>query len=281
MTIKNTKRSGGPKTTAGKLVASQNSLKTGAYSSVAVLPHEDQEEFNLLVDQFNRDFAPKDVIEISLVRELAVITWKKLRLEKLEQGYFLKKLNAPVLQADFLDSGLGFNDARFNFWSGEGTLNEEHLAKSIDTLKAIRPFAHQNISMVQLLKLKGSFPQAYMAIESGFRLYEPLATEDPSIDDLIDKKLKFQDKPERYFLQIVFEQLVVLYEASIWCTQHQDDINNAIAQIKQERLLKLMQSDDGRRANDDLSRSLIRALSEFRKHNNWRINNSLFGVDNI
>lgn len=99
MTIKNTKRSGGPKTAEGKLVASQNSLKTGTYSNVAVLPHEDQEEFNLLVDHFNRDFSPKDVIEISLVRELAVITWKKLRLEKLEQGYFLKKLNAPILHA--------------------------------------------------------------------------------------------------------------------------------------------------------------------------------------
>ena len=281
MTIKNTKRSGGPKTAAGKLVASQNSLKTGTYSSVAVLPHEDQEEFNLLVDQFNRDFAPKDVIEISLVRELAVITWKKLRLEKLEQGYFLKKLNAPILQADYLDSGLGFNDARFKYWSEDRNLNEEQLAKSIDTLKFIRPFAQQNITLAQLLELKGSYAFAYEAVLNAFRQVEPLATEDPSIGDLMDKTLKFKDQPVRFFLQVVFEQMVVLHEASIWCTQHQDDINNAIAQVKQERLLKLMQSDDGRRANDDLSRSLIRALGEFRKHNNWRINNSLFGVDNI
>ncbi len=281
MTIKNTKRSGGPKTAAGKLVASQNSLKTGTYSNVAVLPHEDQEEFNLLVDQFNRDFAPKDVIEISLVRELAVITWKKLRLEKLEQGYFLKKLNAPILQADFLDSGLGFNDARFKYWSEDRSLNDEQLAKSIDVLKFIRPFAQQNITLAQLLLLKGSYAFAYEAVLNAFRQVEPLATEDPTVDDLMDQTLKFKDQPVRFFLQVVFEQMVVLHEASIWCTQHEDDISSAIAQIKQERLLKLMQSDDGRRANDDLSRSLIRALSEFRKHNNWRINNSLFGVDNI
>ena len=281
MTIKNTKPSGGPKTDAGKLVASQNSLKTGTYSNVAVLPHEDQEEFNLLVDHFNRDFAPKDVIEISLVRELAVITWKKLRLEKLEQGYFLKKLNAPILQADFLDSGLGFNDARFKYWSEDRSLNDEQLAKSIDVLKFIRPFAQQNITLAQLLELKGSYAFAYEAVLNAFRQVEPLATEDPSAEYLIDKTMKYTGKPERYFLQVVFEQMVVLHEASIWCTQHEDDISNAIAQVKQERLLKLMQSDDGRRANDDLSRSLIRALSEFRKHNIWRINNSLFGVDNI
>jgi hypothetical protein len=281
MTIKNTKRSGGPKTAAGKLVASQNSLKTGTYSNVAVLPHEDQEEFNLLVDQFNRDFAPKDVIEISLVRELAVITWKKLRLEKLEQGYFLKKLNAPILQEDFEDSGLKFTDERFKFWSDEVKLNDEQLTKSIDTLKAIRPFSQQNITLSQLLDLKDSYPYAYETLENAFRQYEPLETEAPSIDDLMDKTLKLKDKPEGFFLKMAFERMVVLYEASIWCTQHEDDINNAIAQVKQERLLKLMQSDDGRRANDDLSRSLMRILSEFRKHNNWRINNSLFGVDNI
>jgi len=281
MTIKNTKRSGGPKTTAGKLVASQNSLKTGTYSNVAVLPHEDQEEFNLLVDQFNRDFAPKDVIEISLVRELAVITWKKLRLEKLEQGYFLKKLNAPILQADFLDSGLGFNDGRYKFWSEGFKLNDEILAKSTETLKFIRPFARHTITTDQLLDLKKNFPLAYESIVSAFRQYEPLWTEDPNVDDLMDKTVKVKDKPEQYFLQFAFEQMIVQYEDLIWCTKHEDDINNAIAQVKQERLLKLMQSDDGRRANDDLSRSLMRTLSEFRKHNHWRINNSLFGVDNI
>ncbi len=89
--------------------------------------------------------------------------------------------------------------------------------------------------------------------------------------------MKFKDKPERYFLQITFEHMIVQYEDLIWCTKHDEDINNAIAQVKQERLLKLMQSDDGRLANDDLSRY----VSEFRQHNNWRINNSLFGVDAI
>ncbi len=281
MTIKNTKRSGGPKTAAGKLVASQNSLKTGTYSNVAVLPHEDQEEFNLLVDQFNRDFAPKDVIEISLVRELAVITWKKLRLEKLEQGYFLKKLNAPILQEDFEDSGLKFTDERFKFWSEDGKLGDERLAMCIDTLKFVQPFAQHNITMAELLELKANHHFTYETIEGFFRQYEPLWTEAPSVDDLMDKTVKVKDKAEQYFLQFAFAQLIVLYEAAIWCTQKEGDINNAIAQVKQERLLKLMQSDDGRRANDDLSRSLMRTLSEFRKHNNWRINNSLFGVDNI
>ncbi len=48
-----------------------------------VLPNEDPEEFNQLVEQFKHLFDPAYVIENSLVHELASLTWKKLRLEKL------------------------------------------------------------------------------------------------------------------------------------------------------------------------------------------------------
>tara|TARA_B110000977_G_scaffold85439_1_gene114020 strand:- start:1222 stop:1434 length:213 start_codon:yes stop_codon:yes gene_type:complete len=37
-----------------------------------------------------------------------------------------------------------------------------------------------------------------------------------------------------------------------------DKIEEALVQIKQERLLNMIQSDNVRRANDDLSRSLIK-----------------------
>lgn len=75
---------GGPQTDEGKKIASRNSLKTGKYSNLIVLPNESQEEFDQLVEQFQTDFYPKYAVEMMLVREMAVITWKKLRLEKLE-----------------------------------------------------------------------------------------------------------------------------------------------------------------------------------------------------
>ena len=276
MTIKNTKRSGGPKTTAGKLVASQNSLKTGTYSSVAVLPHEDQEEFNLLVDQFNRDFAPKDVIEITLVRELAVITWKKLRLEKLEQGYFLKKLNAPILQEDFEDSGLKFTDERFKFW----VIGEWKIASLVidyqERLALMKPHLDRPLPLADLLTIQQQSPYIYQSLMEGFRTVQLDATEDPTHQVLLDKMLTISEHANKYLTIFIFELLVGKYESELWCIKNEDRINDAVAQIKQERLLKLMQSDDGRRANDDLSRSLIRTLSEFRKQNLWRNNKNPF-----
>ena len=56
-------------------------------------------------------------------------------------------------------------------------------------------------------------------------------------------------------------------------------IEQAILQIKQERLLKMMQSDGVRRANDDLSRSLIRTLAEFRKHHEWRMQHRVIDTE--
>jgi hypothetical protein len=41
-------RSGEPNTQAGKVIASQNSLKTGIYSNIVVLPGKDESELHLL-----------------------------------------------------------------------------------------------------------------------------------------------------------------------------------------------------------------------------------------
>jgi hypothetical protein len=41
-------RSGGPRTDEGKKIASQNALKTGAYSNTLILPGEDESQFRQL-----------------------------------------------------------------------------------------------------------------------------------------------------------------------------------------------------------------------------------------
>lgn len=60
------KGTGGPKTPEGKKAASKNSLKTGTYSAVAVLPNEKQEDFDQLLAQINHDLRPADFVENSL-----------------------------------------------------------------------------------------------------------------------------------------------------------------------------------------------------------------------
>jgi hypothetical protein len=116
--VTKSKPSGGPQTEEGKKNASRNSLKTGTYSKLIVLPNESQEEFDQLVEQFQKDFYPKDAVEMMLVREMAVITWKKLRLEKLEHEYCTRQLAAQVTLEEFLSINALFTEMEFSVKRG-------------------------------------------------------------------------------------------------------------------------------------------------------------------
>lgn len=275
MTIKNSKRTGGPRTTEGKLAVSQNALKTGAYSNLAVLPNENPEEFNQLVDQFKHDFHPADVIENSLVHELASLTWKKLRLEKLEQAVFVKKLNAPIKMEELIDCGLKFDQDRYDFWTKLINLEDDVLQNAEDTLELIKPNMRVGISEELLIEIKTLNPKIHEAVIDYYRQVDPLADVEISDEDLVSKTMRYNKQPEQFLTSLVFQRYVQFYEAGIWCTKNHDKINDAIEQIKQERLLNLMQSGGVLRANDDLSRSVMRTLSEFRKHHEWRMKNRL------
>ena len=56
------KRTGGPKTPEGKRVSAHNALKTGAYTSLIILPGESEQDFQQLEDQFIHDFVPQDIV---------------------------------------------------------------------------------------------------------------------------------------------------------------------------------------------------------------------------
>ena len=133
--VTKSRRSGGPKSEEGKRASSRNALRTGVYSSMIVLPGEDESAFRELEEQFIRDFDPRDIAESAIVRELATITWKKLRLEKLEQSSFLRAMNAPINDYDFSDYGIRFNNETFAFFlrglvvtKGEAKAQESRLA---------------------------------------------------------------------------------------------------------------------------------------------------------
>jgi hypothetical protein len=94
------KRSGGPQSDEGKKVSSRNAIKTGAYSKAVILPGEDESEYRELEAQFMRDFAPRDIAEGAMVRELTVLTWKKIRLDQLEHRAVLQIFNKPLSTYD-------------------------------------------------------------------------------------------------------------------------------------------------------------------------------------
>ena len=271
MSIKNSNRSGGPKTSEGKLIASQNSLKTGSYSKLAVLPNENPEEFNQLLDQFIYDLNPADIIETSLVRELAVMTWKKMRLERLENDFISKQLNLPIKMEDLIECGLNFDKYRYEFWLDNNRLNDEDIEKYTKLLALIKPHVNGSITVAQLEGIISIDPSVHQSLIGGYRHLVSTTRDDISNEELVNMTSWDQGGPDEYLTATCFTHLVKRHESALWCTRKQNEIDQAVIQIKQERIFKLMQSDVIQRANDDLSRSISRVSAEFRKHRQWRM----------
>jgi hypothetical protein len=262
--------SGGPRTEEGKKIASRNSLKTGVYSKLAVLPGESQEEFNLLVEQLHQDFCPNDAVEKTLINDLAVLTWKKSRLVQLEQSGFLRKLAAPITLEEFTASGIKFTKEAFQFWKERECFTEEERAAYKKMLDIVKPLQRRKIGITQLTEIKESCPEIYKSILDTYRSFNSLDDEEPPLEALIKEIVFPRDQDAQYIVEYVIGYIIPAYEAALWCTKNAEKINEAVALIKQERLLKAMQIDVSSRAQDDLSRSYLRIMNEYRTHHDWR-----------
>ena len=267
------KPSGGPQTEGGKKNASRNSLKTGTYSKLIVLPNESQEEFDQLVEQFQKDFYPKDAVEMMLVREMAVITWKKLRLEKLEHDYCARQLAAQITLEEFLCIDYRLTEEIYRFWIDSEGLSAKEAELLSQMVKYIEPHRRRNVSVAQLKHIKAEFKTLYASILDVYGQVKPMATHEPSLDELVNTKFRLPDEPEKFLVPVCIDKLLPRFQAGLKCGAYREKIEEGIIQIRQERLLKMMQLGGVQRANDDLNRAMIRAVGEYRKHHEWRIQN--------
>lgn len=273
------KGTGGPKTAEGKKITSNNALKTGVYSVVAVLPHENQQDFDQLLAQINYDLKPADFVENSLAHDLAVITWKKLRLEKLEQAYFLKKLNEPITQEEFKSCRLLISDENYQIWLEKDGSCEGKSKEFSELAKEIEPYLYKKISPKLLQRLSEKHSVLKQNLLHNYRVNISTLDSDPSYEDMA-KLISITPDSEvrRYFTGLVFEKCLDHSKGYQWLNKNKEKIEAAIQTIKEERLWKLSQVESHSRASDDLRRSFSKALTELRKHQEWRINHRLIDV---
>ena len=80
----NSKFSTGPRTTDGKAASSTNATTHGLSAADPVLPHEDRNQFNALLERYHSDFAPATSHQEFLVVQMAGARWKLDRAERIE-----------------------------------------------------------------------------------------------------------------------------------------------------------------------------------------------------
>ena len=259
--------SGGPRSDEGKKIASQNALKTGAYSNTLILPGEDESQFCQIEDQFVRDFRPEDMAEIAMVRDLAVLAWKKIRLENLELRFILSRLNESL---SFLDKhGTKFLSSH----QVEGILDQlcdytSELKKEVELALSFAEQLQDNDATTEDLEsLEKSYPLIHKRLIAEIEEFD---FTHPTAKNVLEYEIENDDgKTERfwtYFLKIAIEDLNQI----IWFCDNRTQIEQELQAVKDKRLMELMQNEKPSRAFDDLRRNFYRTLSELRKHQEWK-----------
>src|SRR5690348_5720808 len=91
----NAQQSTGPRTEEGKARSSMNALTHGLSAADPVLPAEDREAFEKLVQDFTDEYQPQTASETRLTRELASISWRLDRIPALEAA-LLASASDPI-----------------------------------------------------------------------------------------------------------------------------------------------------------------------------------------
>ena len=264
-------KSGGPKTEEGKKITSRNALKTGAYSNALILPGEDENEFRQIEEQFIHDFDPRDMAEIAMVRDLAILAWKKVRLENLELRFILDRLARPLdfseqHQFPFLNS----KEAQ-DYLSTPSEYTVEYQQKleraAAFTQQMIHKLSANQLVGKDLEDLKKNCPILAEHLISDIAEYEIF---NPTAANVLRYTINNSEGDEESFLAVVFKNSLQYFQNELKCFENMDEIRKQSQALQDQRLMALMENPKSSRAFDDLRRNFYRTLTELRKHQEWR-----------
>jgi hypothetical protein len=100
----NAQLSTGPRTEEGRARSAANSTKHGLSSAFRVLPHEDQDEFNDLLDKAREDHEPATEHQAFLVEQMVKTHWLLVRAQRLEARAFEYLAGLLIADPDDPDS---------------------------------------------------------------------------------------------------------------------------------------------------------------------------------
>jgi hypothetical protein len=262
------KRSGGPQTDEGKKSSSRNALKTGAYSSLIVLPGESEEDFKSLEEQFLLDFSPRDIAEATMVRSLAVITWKKLRVEKLEHARLVRELKGSFELPDYFKI-----TANFGLHDREKILGLTRLTEPEDVpqwelaFQLAAQYQKQGATAKELDTLQKNCPLLYDQYKEEAKR---IGIGDQGHEQWPTIRLKTVLGDEYDFIPHIASIFSKDFKEQEWVVKYYDALKSAVLDIQEKRLLNFVRHGSAQRVYDDLDRAFYKTLSELRRHQQWR-----------
>ena len=270
MALPKPQRSGGPQTAAGRQAVAGNALRTGAYAAQVVLPGEDPAHFQELEQQFLHDFAPADVAQSALVHQLAVITWKKLRLDRIEHSNFLGFMHREYLQLELAPvahllppvGALAWVNAMRHHSVAERDAIATALQLAI-TLSAVPAGGYPTDTLAHI---QAQAPRLYQHL----RLHAAEFNQPIPESDWLTTEVCGDDAQDVVFLAHGCASFCEVHDAGQWLLHHREEAEAAIRQLQEKRILMAMNQSGLNRIHDDLDRAFQRTLGELRRQQNWR-----------
>jgi hypothetical protein len=284
MAIPTSKRSGGPKSLQGKIASSRNAVKTGSYSSQIALSLEEEADFKAFEDEFMNDFEPLGVVESSMVHELAVLAWKKLRLERVEHQLMRDQLKSPIKPQEYIDAGFE-GKGRVEFALNQLDQIDDQLiaahTKDFELARSLKKDRHNESRIksldqdhfdfyVRLQKIVRELDQGSQKIIvawTGIDNDKPLYNIKPSALDI----------PQNLLTEAL-NQMINESEAVIHVSKNIEYIQRLKSKVLDKRLMGMMESATSHRAHEDLGRLFSRRLKELREQQSWRLKRDIIDV---
>ena len=263
-------RGGGPTTAVGKSSSSRNATKHGMYSPSVVLPSESEFEFNTLKQEFIDEHSPRDSVQLMLVHDLAVLVWKKRRLESLESRMISSRIADPISSEELQDE-LMFYFPKDREWILDllSALTEEFA----QTHQHRRDYARKMIGLFQILsagdleRMKIECPSLdeFIQNRADYRMLSPhMRTPEGLINTMFS--LTGNSKDDQSFLLMELYGAMDESKQILWGYEHLAEIERGIEKIRDKRHMQMNYRSNTHRLYGELGKSIARTCSELSRH---------------
>ena len=269
-------KGGGPQPEEGKKAVAHNALKTGAYSNTLILPGEQESDYRQIEEQFVRDFDPRDMAEIAMVRDLAVLAWKKIRLENVELRVTLNRLSELPKPSEKYETRYLSKDLVVQHLADLPTYTSDYQKTLKLALSHLEKLQAREVVAGDLENLESQFPMLHTILLEeidSFDISNATAQKVAHYEFIDDEG--DQQSFVAYFLGEATRQIHEL----VWLIEHRLHIEAELQAMRDKRLMLMMENPSSSRAFDDLRRNFYRTLGELRKHQVWR--RKLQGIDAV
>ena len=270
MALPKPQRSGGPQTAAGRQAVAGNALRTGAYAAQVVLPGEDPAHFQELEQQFLHDFAPADVAQSALVHQLAVIIWKKLRLDRIEHSNFLGFMHREFLQLELAPVAHLLPPVGALAWVNamrhHSVAERDAIATALQLAITLSAMPAGGYPPDTLDHIKAQAPRLYQHLQLHAAEFNQPIPE----SDWLTTEVCGDDAQDVVYLTHGCASFCEVHDAGQWLLHHREEAEAAIRQLQEKRILMAMTQSGLNRIHDDLDRAFQRTLGELRRQQNWR-----------